>query len=152
MIPSPDPVFYLLKPLLAALLLFGSAHGLGRHLSSWIGLEPTGLAERLAVRGALGLGSLLQSELLAGGASLHPAVTTLPKAKRIIYLIQSGGGNGPKKPSNRSAQRTRCQLRPLTGRDERADLRLLPPLREVVFISDMTDATAQLAVIGGSGF
>jgi len=57
-IPSADPIFYLLKPLLATLLLFGSAHVLGRQLFSWIGVQPTGFVERWAVGGALGLASL----------------------------------------------------------------------------------------------
>jgi hypothetical protein len=40
--------------------------------------------------GALGLGSLLNSELLAQPV-MHPSLTATPKAKRIIYLFQSGG-------------------------------------------------------------
>ena len=41
--------------------------------------------------GALALGSLLKSDLHAGGGALHPAVIFPAKAKRIIYLFQSGG-------------------------------------------------------------
>ena len=43
--------------------------------------------------GALALGSLMNSELHAGGSGggLHPAATLPAKAKRIIYLFQSGG-------------------------------------------------------------
>ena len=40
--------------------------------------------------GALALGSLMKPDL-AAGRGLHPAHTVTPKAKRIIYLFQSGG-------------------------------------------------------------
>lgn len=93
MIPSPDPTLYLLKPLLAALLLFGSAHVLGRFLSSWMGLELVGLAERLAVRGALGLGSLGAAGLVLGwaGAFHPPAILVLLAIPLLLASFRTGG-------------------------------------------------------------
>ncbi|MFT4546787.1 MAG: hypothetical protein ACI8XO_001587 [Verrucomicrobiales bacterium] len=58
--------------------------------------DPLDLTRRYFLRnggagvGALALGSLLESEVL-GGQSIHPALVATPKAKRIIYLFQSGG-------------------------------------------------------------
>lgn len=92
-IPSPDPAFYLLKPLLAALLLFASAHFLGRSLSSWIGLQPSSLAERLAVPGALGLGALGTAGLALGWAgAFHAPLILVVLALPLMMGFLPGGG------------------------------------------------------------
>ena len=58
--------------------------------------DPLQLTRRYFLRnggagvGALALGSLLKPDLLAGGA-MHRSLKASPKAKRIIYLFQSGG-------------------------------------------------------------
>jgi hypothetical protein len=88
MIPSSDPVAYLLKPLLAAVLLFGSAHVVGRHLSDRLGLGFHSRGERVAVCGALGLGLLGLAGLalgLAGG--LHAPLVLLLLSLPILASL-----------------------------------------------------------------
>jgi hypothetical protein len=86
-------------------LLFGAAHLLGERIALRLGLELQGFAERVAIRGALGLGVLgLAGMLLAAFGRLRPfailGLLVLPVALGLAWRPRLPRGGGPEIASN----------------------------------------------------